>query len=734
MAENLSFRLEDSKHGETTYNYYEILPATGLDKSFTYKSLVQLEQYEIVLVPFRNREILGIVIANKTAEVSYPVKEISRNFNLHLTFENYEFLEKFSDYNMIERGLALKMFLSPREAVMVENHLTFYEIANPENIKITANRRLVLEYLGQKTTATYAEIKEDLAISKNIINSLVNKGALAKFTQSSPLKYKSKPYHFKGVNLNHAQDKAYLELKEFAVENKFGVTLLNGVTGSGKTEIYLKLVADFLKKNDGQILILLPEIVLTDDFLQKFVERFGYEPDFFHSNVPPKRKKEIWHGVISGQSKIVVGARSALFLPFKKLNLIILDEEHDSAYKQEDMGSYQARDMAVLYAKICSIPIILSSATASLESKYNVKKTKYNEVEITTRFNQSDMPKISVIDMRKEILAKGNFVSDFLRSKIKEKLANREQVLIFLNKLGYAPLLICNDCGERVACKHCDVWLTWHKVKNKLVCHQCGYQIDKPTNCFKCNSENLVAFGPGVERIYEELQLLFPEAKMAIVTSASIQKAGQLEKIFKEIKEGEIDIIIGTQILVKGHNFPKLSLVGVVDADISNNQIENYRARELMFQTLQQISGRVGRFEKKGEVFLQSFSPEAKIFKFLAEYDYKNFADLEIENRIKAKAPPYFKLASIIISAKDKDRAEQYANKVRSMLTSIDNLEIMGPIRSEIFLLKNYYRYRIYLRTKQIGLIQAYLRHYLDVKNFNKDVRIKIDIDPQSFY
>lgn len=714
--------------------YFEILPATGVKRGFTYKYDLELALGELVLVPFQNREILGVVTEKVVVKPEYETKPILRNYELCFDSDLLKFLDFVASYNLIAKGLVLKMFLSPRQALTEEERVSYLSLLDVEAVKVTEKRAKVIKYLAECGAASLKQIKNDTGISSAICADLLKKGALKSKIYFGFIRYPEKLYVYEEPNLSEMQDGAWKELKKLLPQNKFNVALLNGITGSGKTEVYLKLIADFLELSEKQILLLLPEIILTKQFIDKFAERFGRNPDFFHSNTSNKQKKEIWHGAISGKARIIIGARSALFLPFKDLGLIIIDEEHDGSYKQEEMGCYHARDMAIARAKISSLPVLLASATPSIETVSNCLDGKYSEVKLDARYNEASLPEISMVNMKNEILKKGNFISDSLREKIKEKLKNDEQVLLYLNRLGFSPLVICGDCGFRFACTNCDVWLSYHKSKGMLLCHHCGYAMPKPVKCPKCVSDKLVSCGPGVERIAHEVCEVFPGVKSQVITSEIMNKTKELYEIIEAIKNNEIQILIGTQILAKGHHFPDLTLVGVIDSDVGGNNLEDFKAAEKLFQILQQVAGRAGRSEKKGEVLMQTYFPERKFFKYLQKHNYTDFSLSEIKQRRLAHTPPFSRIASLVFSGYDANETRRYAQDIRDSLPNFGDIDVLGPIPSEISYLRKRFRFRLNFRASTPQVLQRYIQEYILRKKLSNTVRIKIDIDPQSFY
>ncbi|WP_265033125.1 replication restart helicase PriA [Wolbachia endosymbiont (group A) of Sicus ferrugineus] len=528
--------------------------------------------------------------------------------------------------------------------------------------------------------------------------------------------------------------------------NEYSVTLLDGETGSGKTEVYLSAIAKLVETvNSAQILILLPEIVLTSQLVNRVRGQISKNLVEWHSRLTPKTRRNNWLNIASGNAQIIIGARSALFLPYKNLKLIIIDEEHDSSFKQEQGIIYNARDMAIILAKFENIPIILSSATPLLETIHHVKSRNYNHVKLTKRFGGAELPLIKVVDMRNN----KQWISSELFESIKQTIEKKQQVMLFLNRRGYAQLAVCKKCGYKISCLNCAVWLTYHKKKNALLCHHCSYQLKLPEKCSNCQGEqSLSLYGVGIERLLEEMVKLIPNAKTAMISSDQKSVSNVIDLVLKE----EVNIIIGTQIIAKGHNFPKLTLVGVINADLS---LENsdLRAAEKTYQLLHQVAGRSGRFNEKGMVIVQTNNPESSIIKALLHQKRDSFYEIELKSRREAKMPPFSRLIALIICGKNQIATQKAANEiVKSLLchtsssttciqeknVSADKkeFEILGPSPAAINFLNNKYRYRVLLKihNKHSLSIQKKLKCWIKNCNLNSSIAVIIDVDPVSFF
>ncbi|MBR9983338.1 MAG: primosomal protein N' [Wolbachia endosymbiont of Homalodisca vitripennis] len=515
--------------------------------------------------------------------------------------------------------------------------------------------------------------------------------------------------------------------------NEYSVTLLDGETGSGKTEVYLSVIARLIEiVNDAQVLILLPEIVLTSQLVNRVRSQTSGNIAEWHSGLTPKARRNNWLNIANGSAQIIIGARSALFLPYKNLKLIIVDEEHDSSFKQEQGIIYNARDMAIILAKFENIPIILSSATPLLETIYHVKNGNYNHVKLTKRFGGAELPHIKVVNNKQ-------WISSELFEGIKQTIEKKQQVMLFLNRRGYAQLAVCKKCGYKISCSNCTVWLTYHKKKNVLLCHHCSYQSKLPEKCSNCQSEeSFFLYGVGIERLLEEIVKLLPNAKTAIISSDQKSLGSVIDSVLKE----EVNIIIGTQVIAKGHNFPKLTLVGVINADLG---LENsdLRATEKTYQLLHQVSGRSGRFNEKGMVIVQTNNSESLIIKALQQQKRDLFYEVELESRRKAKMPPFSRLIALIVCGKDQFATQKAASELTSFLhnqfsttsqhLTLKEFEIFGPSPAAINFLNNKYRYRVLLKihNKYSLSIKKKLKHCC---NLSSNIAITIDVDPVSFF
>ena len=510
--------------------------------------------------------------------------------------------------------------------------------------------------------------------------------------------------------------------------------MLDGVTGSGKTDVYFEAVAENIR-HKRQTLILMPEIALTAQFLDRFSARFGVRPAEWHSQLSPRKRARTWAAVAENEVPVIVGARSALFLPYADLGLIIVDEEHDPAYKQEDGAHYHARDMAVVRGSIVKIPVVLASATPSVESEVNARRGRYKRIHLPERFGGQHMPMIEAIDMRREGPPRGKFISPRLAEAVVTSLERGEQALLFLNRRGYAPLTLCRACGFRLQCPNCDAWLVDHRFKRRLICHHCGFSMPPPAECPSCHAtESFAAVGPGVERLEQEAAELFPGARVLVLSSDMVESIDRLRAELDDVAQGRFDIVIGTQLVAKGHHFPKLNLVGIVDADLGLGNGDP-RAAERSFQLLHQVIGRAGREEGRGVGLLQTHQPEHPVMKALISGDRDAFYSSEIELRERTGYPPFGRLASLVITANDRHGAESYGRMLVTHAPKDEHVRVLGPAEAPIAVVRGRHRFRLLVKSPRGFDLSVYLRQWLAAAPKPRgNVRLEVDVDPQSFF
>jgi len=697
---------------------------------------------EIVRVPFGRETQIGVVwkLEKSSKLDDTKIKPIMERVNLPaLSLDLMRFVDFVSAYNMAYLGLVLKMVLSVRGVFEDPKMNVLYELSgktlSEAKLKNSDARWRVIEFL-KKMPFSRQEIAAGAGVGQSVIKTMIDAGVLRPVLIEYKKQFLEPDVKFQKVKLTLEQQAAADELCR-KIGNGFRATLLNGVTGSGKTEVYFEAVAEAIRQKK-QVLIMVPEIGLTSQWLGRFEKRFGVKPAKWHSALGSRERIDTWKAVAEGEARVVVGARSALFLPYADLGLIVVDESHDQSFKQEDVVNYQGRDMAVVRAKFEQIPIILATATPDLETIVNVENGKYDELVLKSRYADACLPDIKIIDLKQDKPLKGSWgtswLSPTLVEQIKDNLEKGEQTMLFLNRRGYAPLVICRDCGYRIQCPNCTSWLTEHRRSKKLVCHHCGFMTETPDCCPDCHSESgLTACGPGVERIAEEIKYRFPLARTKVLSSDFTTNFQEVHKVVNEMENGEIDILIGTQILAKGHHFPALTLVGIVDADLGLMG-SDLRASERTFQLLSQVSGRAGRGEKKGTVYVQTLYPENAVLQALLQYDATMFLNLEKKSRKLLKMPPFGKLASVIVSGANPDNTQRVAQWLGQVAFNDDKISTLGPAPAPIFMLRNKYRYRLLLKTARDIPIQEVLRQWIAKINIPSSVRVEVDIDPYSFY
>ena len=715
-------------------NIVSVLVPYPVDKAYSYGVDRALPKGSYVLVPLGPREVIGVVWDDPENGADKPKK--LKNI-LHV-FEDVppmpavhrQFLSRLASYTMSPLGNVLKMAMSVPRAFDPPPPVTGYTLSTKElDEGLTAKRRKVIEAMEYGQSYRPAPLARQAGCSVSVIKTLAKDGFLREVLMDAESPCSDPNPNYDPVTLNEHQQAAAQKLNE---QEGFSVSLLDGVTGSGKTEVYFSAVSKALREGK-QVLILLPEIALSNAFLDRFEDRYGCAPALWHSDLTPAQRRKTWRAVAAGESKVVIGARSALMLPFANLGCIIVDEEHDPSYKQEEGVIYNARDMAVLRAALGKILCVLVSATPSMETMHNVKDGRYQMVHLPARFGGALMPDIHLIDMKEEREDAQHFLSQSLKTAMEETLERGEQALLFLNRRGYAPLTLCRHCGHRYECDRCTAWLVEHKSQHNLQCHHCGYVVRKPKACPECGeADSLVACGPGVERIFDEVQEAFPEAKSIVLSSDTADDPKELKALLKRIVNKEIDIIIGTQIIAKGHHFPKLTCVGVVDADLGLTG-GDLRATERTWQLLHQVSGRAGRAEDKGHVYLQTYYPDNKVMLALQSDDREGLIDIELMEREGAFMPPFSRLVGIIISGHKEQEVIHFAQELARCAPYGDTVRTLGPAPAPLLRLRNKYRYRFLVVADKKIDIQKTIKHWTSQVKLPSKLRLTVDIDPYSF-
>jgi primosomal protein N' (replication factor Y) (superfamily II helicase) len=719
--------------------FVDVLAPVALDRTYSYRvpDGLDLKAGDIVSVPLGARTITGVVWAdNATPEprLHNRLKDVSQKLDLPpLRPELRSFVDWVADYTLSSRGMVLRMTLRMGEELGPERVRLGVRLVGPPPQRLTPARRRLIELLSDGFLRAKSEAASEAGVSTSVIDGLVDEGTLEVVPLPKPPPEPAPDPEFAVPEFSPTQQGPAETMRTFAAQDGFGVALLDGVTGSGKTEVYFEAVAEVLRKGK-QALLLMPEIALTGQFLDRFAARFGVRPHEWHSELTPRRRARNWAAVASGEAHVVVGARSALFLPYADLGLIVVDEEHDQAYKQDEGAHYHARDMAVVRGHIAKIPIVLSSATPSVETEVNARKGRYTRIALPSRFGGQHMPHIEPIDLRSEAPQRGRFISPMLAGAVREAIEKREQALLFLNRRGYAPLTLCRACGHRFACNICDAWLVDHRFRQRLVCHHCGFSMPRPHACPQCAAEeSLAAIGPGVERLQEEVAALFPDARTMVLSSDLITSIEIMRAELNEIAEGRVDIIIGTQLVAKGHHFPRLNLVGVVDADLGLGNGDP-RAAERTFQLLNQVIGRAGREAGQGVGYLQTHQPQHPVMRALVTCDREAFYKSEIEARERTGYPPFGRLASLIVSAGDRATAEGFGRKLAACAPMDDAVKVLGPAEAPLAVVRGRYRFRLLVKSQRGYDLSGYLRDWLAAAPKPKgNLKLEVDVDPQSF-
>ena len=691
---------------------------------------------DFVRVPLGPRVAIGVVWGPATCEVpENKLKSISSQLDCPpLPDVSRHFVDWAANYTLQAKGLVLKMAMSVRDALDPPKPIAAYIKASElPDLRMTPARLRVLDALKDGPPRTTTELAREAATGPGVVKGLYEAGALTKVSLSPEPEISEPDPERTSVTLSEEQKTAAIELSSAVNSGGFSVSLLDGVPGSGKTEVYFEAVAEALR-HGGQVVVMLPEIALSAQWLERFRARFGVDPSVWHSDLTMSQRRHTWRAVAEGRAKVVVGARSALFLPYLNLKLIVVDEEHDGAFKQEEGVIYNARDMAVVRARLGQIPITLASATPSLETVINVSGGRYKSFELPVRHAGAQLPDIKAVDMIQSPPPRGQWLSPALTIAIKQTIAAGEQVLLFLNRRGYAPLTLCRTCGHRFQCPRCTAWLVEHRSAGRLQCHHCGFHIPPPNECPECKTENsLVACGPGVERLAEEIEALIPDIRMTIAASDNIQSPGAAGELVRRIEDHEVDLIIGTQIVAKGYHFPLLTLVGVIDADLGL-QGGDPRAAERTFQLLYQVAGRAGRGEKPGRVFLQTYMPKHPVMTALLSGNKNQFIEIETKARREAMMPPFGRLVALIVSGPIESNVDYAAQALARSAPSGPNITVLGPAPAPIALLRGRHRRRLLLKASKETAVQPLIRQWISRSEKYKKVRIQIDVDPMSFF
>ena len=693
----------------------------------------------VVMVPFGNRRLPGIVLGPGSCDVAVEklrcLEDVSDVPALPAAL--IPFMQRFADWTLSPLGAVAKMILSqPAALAPAALQKRFFRPESlPAKQRMTPARQRVLGALADGARLTAKDLSVAADVSPAVIAAMAAQGLLGVDHVAQDQPPAVPRCDLPGLTLTATQAAAAADLSAM-IGQGFATTLLDGVTGSGKTEVYFEAVKTAVQAGQ-QVLILLPEIALSAAWRSRFAARFGVSPVEWHSDVSAAQKRRAWRFALTGQLSVVVGARSALFLPFQNLGLIIVDEEHEHAFKQEDQVIYQARDMAVLRARIENCPIILASATPSLESWVNAggtgKAQRYRHLPLPERVHGASLPQVSAIDLRKTPPERGRWLAPPLVDAMAKRLQDGEQTLLFLNRRGYAPLTLCGACGAKVTCPHCDSWMVAHRLAGRMRCHHCGHETRPRADCAQCGEiESMQACGPGVERLAEEVLWRFPDARFAVLSSDTVGTPKAAESFIESVQAGEVDIIVGTQMAAKGHHFPNLTLVGVVDADLGLAG-GDLRASERTFQMLSQVAGRAGRESRPGAALLQTLEPDNPVLTSLLSGDRDQFLAREAAARAQAGMPPFTQLAAVILSAPREDKLHEAMRLLAACRPEFANVDCFGPALAPLAYLKGRHRARFLLRADKTIDLQRILRGWIGAVKLPAQVRLHIDVDPYSF-
>lgn len=737
-------QIESNASRQTPVSRVKVLLPLPLEALYDYRvpAGMTLAPGDLVEVPLGNRRMIGAVWDEAGAEEQVAEERLKPVLEqlpaVPLPAPQRRFVEWVARYTMAPLGAVLRMSLPVTSALRPERPQRALRLAGapPDSLKLTAARQRVLDVADDGFARSAAELAREAGVGAGVVKGLADAGVLEWVALPVRLQLEPPDPHRDGHALSTEQSHAAAELAK-RIGQGFSVTLLDGVTGSGKTEVYFEAVAAALKAGQ-QVLVLQPEIALSSQWLMRFEKRFGARPAEWHSEITQAQRRLTWRAVAEGEVPVVVGARSALFMPFPDLGLIVVDEEHEPAFKQEDGVIYQARDMAVVRASLEGVPAVLASATPSLETVLNVKAEKYQAVQLPLRHGTATLPDVEIVDLRRNKpprLPNGGtgWLSPPVRTAVATALEAGEQALLFLNRRGYAPLTLCRGCGYRLECPNCTAWLVEHRLTRRLQCHHCGHAGLLPRECPSCQAEDsFAACGPGVERLDEEVAQLFPDARRLLLSSDVLAGPRAVEEMMRQIREREVDLIVGTQIVAKGHHFPWLTVVGVVDADLGLSG-GDLRAGERSFQLLHQVAGRAGRAERPGRVLLQTHEPDHPVIRALAEGDRDAFLEREAAARREGGLPPYARLAAFILSDVDPDRLDQAARALARRAPRQEGLQVLGPAPAPLAVLRGRHRRRFLLKARRDLPIQQIIAAWLKDFPLRGSLRLQVDIDPYSF-
>ena len=715
--------------------FADVLLPLALETAYSYRvpEGMTVAAGSYVEVPLGPRAVIGVVWALRPAvATNMKMRDVTQVFDMPpMTEAHRKFVDWLAAYYLEPAGNVLRMVLRVPAAFEGARQNIAYRASGMQPVKLTSQRAKVLEVASSGFAMKASELAEAAGVGVSVVKALVTAGALEAVALPAHRGFNEPDLNAGGHKLNKDQAAAAASLRQMVATRIHKVMLLDGVTGSGKTEVYFEAMAAALAAGK-QVLLLLPEIALTASFIARVETRFGCEPAQWHSDLRPRERERVWRGVAEGKARIVVGARSALFLPWAKLGLIVVDEEHESAYKQDDGVPYHARDMAVLYGSVAKFPVVLSSATPSLESLVNVDRERYGVVKLKDRHGRPELPETIRIDMTREKLEAGTWLSQPLITAVTETLAAGDQALLFLNRRGFAPLTLCRSCGHRLHCPDCAAAMVEHRFRKILMCHHCGHNEPVPKACPQCGTEDdMVPVGPGIERLAEEVVKLFPEARIALLSS-DLSRGVTLRDTLRGVADGEFNLVLGTQLVAKGHHFPHLTLVGVVDADLALESSDP-RAGERTWALLAQVAGRAGRGAKPGRALVQTYLPEHPLMQALVKSDRDAYLETEKKIREHVNLPPHGRLAALIISGSDAATTERFARMISQAAPLADGVSVLGPAPAPIAIVRGRHRWRLLVKANRDVNIQAFLREWLKDIRPKGSLKLNVDVDPYNF-
>lgn len=721
----------------------KVLLPNVVNRGYDYRLNCDAELGAFVRVTLMNRPYVGVIFGVGDGGVAPDkIKNVSTVFPWKMSVADLQWIQKMADWTLMAPGAVLRLILNVPDAFSEPKMEQLYSYNfDGDKGKMTDSRQMVQDAfaLNDNEPMSVTDIQSIARVGPSVVKTMIARGMLIS-TLSRPVEksFAYEYYDIGNIELN-AEQRAAADKIGCDIENGgFSVNLLDGITGSGKTQVYFDSLWRAYSAGKS-VLLMMPEIALTTQFIKRFESRFGAPPVVWHSNLTAARRRDIWRGVMQGKIRVVVGTRSALFLPWQNLGLIVVDEEHDSSYKQEDMGNYHGRDMAILRAKLSGFPVVLASATPSEETMYNIERGRFGHLVLRSRYGGANLPKIETIDMREhrpdeyrvDDDVRNGSLSPVLCGEIKNTLDNHQQVMLFINRRGFAPIVQCKKCGWVATCPDCSVGMTYHKRLGKLLCHMCGRTMILPDACPDCGGD-ISMRGAGLEKIEEEVISRFPAARTAIVSSDTMMSRGALERLVSKMESGELDIIIGTQILAKGHHFPNLTLVGVVDADMGLFGTD-FRCAEHTFQQLFQVAGRAGRGAIPGRVLMQTYQPTHPVLSAICAGNRDEFLRADMDARRTAKMPPFGSLIAVVVECKKESVLKKFCDDLARAVPNVNGARIMGPVMAQIYMARNWYRMRFLVSGDARAHLQPLVTLWLSRVHAPANVRVKIDVNPVNF-